>query len=120
MINFLVRKRKITLLFFMMLILVGVYSFTGLARQDMPDAVVKTALVTTVYPGATPEKVEQSVTKVLEQAIKKVDSVENIISTSGSGYSSITVEAYADADAEAAWDELRKNVQDAAADCRTM
>lgn len=116
MINFLVRKRKITLLFFMMLILVGVYSFTGLARQDMPDAVVKTALVTTVYPGATPEKVEQSVTKVLEQAIKKVDSVENIISTSGSGYSSITVEAYADADAEAAWDELRKNVQDAAAD----
>lgn len=51
MINFLVRKRKITLLFFMMLILVGVYSFTGLARQDMPDAVVKTALVTTVYPG---------------------------------------------------------------------
>ncbi|MBU5442294.1 efflux RND transporter permease subunit [Paenibacillus sp. MSJ-34] len=116
MINYLVKKRKITLLFFIMLIMIGVYSFMGLPRQEMPDALVKTALVTTVYPGATPEKVEQAVTKVLEQAIKKVDSVENILSTSGSGYSSITVEAYADADAEAAWDELRKNVQDAAAD----
>ncbi len=114
MINFLVKKRKITLLFFIMLIMIGVYSFTGLARQEMPDAVVKTAMVTTVYPGAMPEKVEQSVTKVLEQAIKKVDSVENILSTSGSGYSSIVVEAYANADAEATWDELRKNVQDAA------
>lgn len=115
MINFLVKKRKITLLFFIMLIMVGVYSFTGLARQDMPDAIVKTALVTTVYPGATPEKVEQSVTKVMEQAIKKVDSVDKILSTSGSGYSMITVMAYPDADAEKAWNELRKNVQDASA-----
>lgn len=116
MINFFVKKRKITLLFFIMLILFGVYSFTGLPRQDMPDVVVQQALVTTVYPGATPEKVEQSVTKVIEQAIKEVETVETVISTSGSGYSSITVLAYDDADAEKTWDQMRKNVQDAAAD----
>lgn len=115
MIEFFVKKRKITLLFFTMLIVFGVYSFTGLARQDMPDALVKTALVTTVYPGASPEKVEQAVTKVLEQAIKGVETVETVISTSGNGYSSIQVQAYPDADAEKTWDQLRKNVQDASA-----
>ncbi|MEF2966435.1 efflux RND transporter permease subunit [Paenibacillus sp. M1] len=114
MINFFVKKRKITLLFFIMLILFGVYSFTGLARQDMPDATVSMATVTTIYPGATPEKVEQSVTKTLEQAIKKVETVETITSTSGSGYSSIIVQAYDDANYDETWDEVRKSVQDAA------
>ncbi|MCA1291452.1 efflux RND transporter permease subunit [Paenibacillus sp. alder61] len=116
MIEYSVKKRKITLLLFVMFIVFGIFSATRLPRQDMPDVVIKNAVVTTVFPGATPERVEQSVTKVLEQAIKKVETIEKIESTSSSGVSNITVTAYPDADAKATWDELRKAVEDASAD----
>lgn len=116
MIEYSIRKRKITILLFIILIIFGIFSATTLPRQDMPDVVLKQAAVITVFPGATPERVEQSVTKILEQTIKQVETIETIESTSSSGVSSIMVYAYPDADAAATWDQLRKKVEDATAD----
>lgn len=116
MIKWLVEKRKITLLVFIMLILYGAFVFTQLPRQDMPDVVIQQAMVTTVYPGATPEKVEQTVTKVLEQSIKKVKGVEKVTSTSASDVSIIMIFASDDADPKETWNELRTKVQDVASE----
>lgn len=116
MIEYFVKKKKITLLFFIMLIGAGVFSFTGLPKQEYPDIVIKYALITTIYPGASPEKVEQSVIRVIEQKIKQVKGIKRILSTSASGYSSITVEGEDGADAKTLFDGVRKNVQDAQAD----
>lgn len=116
MIEYFVKKRKITLLFFAIATLVGFISFASLPKQEMPDVTVQQALVTTIYPGASPQKVEQSVTKVLEKKIKEVADVKTIRSTSGNGYSSIIVESQKDAVPAAVWDEMRKKVQDASAD----
>lgn len=115
MIAYVVRKRKITLVFLLMALIVGFFGFSQLPRQEMPDVVIKQALVTTVYPGATPEKVEQTVTKVIEQKIKEIQGIKSIDSTSHNGYSSILVQTEDDADAAKKWDELRKKVQDAQA-----
>lgn len=116
MIEYFVKKRKITILLFVIFIVFGIFSATTLPRQDMPDVVLKQAAVITVFPGATPERVEQSVTKILEQTIKQVETIETIESTSSSGVSSIMVYAYPEADAAATWDQLRKKVEDATAD----
>lgn len=67
MIEYLVKKRKITLLFFSAITLFGIFSFFQLPKQEIPDLVISQALVTTAYPGATPETVEQTVTKKIEQ-----------------------------------------------------
>lgn len=115
MIDYVIKKRKITLLFLLMALIVGIFGFTQLPRQEMPDVVIKQALVTTIYPGATPEKVEQTVTKVIEQKIKEIQGIKTITSTSHNGYSSILVQTDDDADAAKKWDELRKKVQDAQA-----
>lgn len=116
MLKLLIEKRKITILIFVMLVLYGAFSFTEMPRQYMPDVVVKIAVVTTVYPGATPDVVEQTVTKQLEQAIKKVEGVEKIISTSASNVSVIQVHAYDDANAKETWSDLRAKVDDIAND----
>jgi len=116
MINYFVRKRKITLLFFVMLILFGVTQLSQMPKQLMPDIVVKTALVTTTYAGATPELMEQTVTEVLEQKIKEVTNLKTISSTSGNGISTITVQAEDDANAKDTWNELRRKVEDAQAE----
>ncbi|QQE74276.1 efflux RND transporter permease subunit [Brevibacillus composti] len=116
MIEYIIRKRKITLLFFVMVILVGFLSFFQLPRQEQPDVIVNLAMVTTIYPGASPEKVEQTVTKKLEEKINELQGLNYISSVSSLGVSSIIVEAKSDVDPKQKWDELRKKVKDAEAD----
>lgn len=116
MIKYIVKKRKITLLFFVMVVLVGFLSFFQLPKQESPDIIVNVATVTTVYPGASPEKVEQTVTKKLEEKINELQGLSYISSTSSLGVSSIIVEAKSDVDPKQKWDELRKKVKDAEAE----
>ncbi|HWP97300.1 MAG TPA: efflux RND transporter permease subunit [Syntrophomonadaceae bacterium] len=119
MIEFLVKRRKITILFFVMAVLIGFLSFFQLPKQESPDVIINVALVTTVMPGASPEKVEQTVTKKLEQRIKELQGIKSIESTSAFGYSVIVVEAASGVDPAQKWDELRKKVKDAEADLPT-
>jgi multidrug efflux pump subunit AcrB len=116
MIEYVVKKRKITLLFFSLIVFVGIFSFFQLPKQEMPDVVIKQAIVTTIYPGATPEKVEQNVTKKIEQKIKELQGIDKITSTSENGMSTIMITASDDVDAKQKWDEVRKKVQDAEAE----
>lgn len=116
MIKYIVQKRKITLLFFSMIVLVGSLSFFQLPKQEMPDIIVNMATITTVYPGASPEKVEQAVTKKLEEKINELQGLNYISSSSSLGVSFIMVEAKSDVDPKQKWDELRKKVKDAEAD----
>ncbi|RNB61678.1 efflux RND transporter permease subunit [Brevibacillus gelatini] len=116
MIKYIVKKRKITLLFFVMVVLVGFLSFFQLPKQESPDIIVNVATVTTIYPGASPEKVEQTVTKKLEEKINELQGLSYISSTSSLGVSSIIVEAKSDVDPKQKWDELRKKVKDAEAE----
>ncbi|ACV62856.1 acriflavin resistance protein [Desulfofarcimen acetoxidans DSM 771] len=117
MLESLIRKRKITILFFVMITSLGFISFFQLAKQESPDIIVKTALVTTVYPGARPEKVEQTVTRKIEEQIKEMEDLKSITSTSSLGVSQIIIQAKDDVkDPKAIWDELRKKVKDAEKD----
>lgn len=116
MIEYIVRKRKITLLFFVMIVLVGLLSFFQLPKQESPDIIINMATVTTIYPGASPEKVEQTVTKKLEEKINELQGLNYIQSTSSLGVSSIIVETKSGVDPKQKWDELRKKVKDAEAD----
>ncbi|MGE5415735.1 MAG: efflux RND transporter permease subunit [Acidobacteriota bacterium] len=116
MIKFALKGRKITILFFIMAIMVGLLSFLQLPRQESPDVVVNVALVTTIFPGASPERIEQTVTRKLEQKIKELQGIKTITSTSGSGYSSIVIDLKDGVKPKEKWDELRKKVKDAEAD----
>ncbi|SFG11721.1 Multidrug efflux pump subunit AcrB [Desulfotomaculum arcticum] len=116
MIEYIIKKRRITILFFVMVVAVGFLSLLQLPRQEDPDITIDFAMVTTTFPGASPEKVEQTVTKKIEQKIKELQGVETITSTSGFGYSSIQIYSRDGVEPQKLWDELRKKVKDAEAD----
>ncbi|HHY74389.1 MAG TPA: efflux RND transporter permease subunit [Bacillus bacterium] len=116
MIAYTIKKQKITLLFFVMVVIIGFLSFFQLPKQEMPDIVVNVAMVTTTYPGASPEKVEHNVTNIIEEKINEIEDLKSIESTSVLGRSVIIVEANADVDPKQKWDELRKKVKDAEKD----
>ncbi len=86
-------KRPFTVLVaVVMLIVLGIVSFMKLTTDLLPTINIPYVMVVTTYPGASPERVESDVTKVLEAALGTVNGVENVTSTSGENFSMVTLE----------------------------
>ncbi|BCZ45452.1 nodulation protein NolG [Clostridium gelidum] len=112
MIEFVVRKKKITILIFVICIIGGVYNFFAMPKQETPDITSYSAVVTTVLPGATPENIENTVTKKVEDKIKEIQGIKSITSDSRESVSIVTVELNKNQKPKEKWNELRKKVQD--------
>lgn len=93
----------------------GVYSYFQLGRLEDPPFSVKSCLIITQYPGATPLEVEQEVTDKIETAIHQLPQVKHIYSMSREGLSYIKVDIkdryWANALPQV-WDEVRRKVND--------
>lgn len=72
--------------------LLGVVSLSRLNIELLPDINYPLVVITTVYPGASPERVEEDVTKKIENAAALVENVKTITSTSSEGLSIVKVE----------------------------
>ena len=112
-----IKNKVISWMFVLLMLIGGAVSFTGLGQLEFPEFTLKSALVITPYPGASPEQVEEEVTLPLEDAIQKMQQVDNITSINSAGLSQIEVEMKEQYDATMLpqiWDELRRKVNDAA------
>ncbi len=75
---------------------------------------IKTAIISTAYPGATPVEVEQEVTDI-ETAVQQLSQVKEVRSISRAGLSIIFVDikdSYMNEDIPQVWDELRRKASD--------
>lgn len=97
------------------LTMAGVSSYFKLGQLEDPNFTIKTALLLTYYPGATPLEVEQEVSDVLEEAVQAMGQIKEIESTSMEGLSYIEVDikdSYKSYELPQIWDELRRKVRD--------
>lgn len=108
--------RKITLMFMLIAMIAGIANFTGLQQRENPEITISVASVRTIYPGGAPDKVEQLVTKKLEDKINEMENLSKITSTSQESVSSIIVELVPGTNSKQAWDTLRQKVQEAEKD----
>jgi HAE1 family hydrophobic/amphiphilic exporter-1 len=74
------------------LMVLGLFSWRALSVEEYPDIEFPYVVVTTDYPGASPEVVENDVTRRLEEAVNTVPGVKRILSTSLEGRSRIVLE----------------------------
>lgn len=70
-------------------ILFAVLSWKNIGKEEMPEFESNWVRVTTIYPGATAEDVEVNVTRPIEDELKSVIGIEEVVSTSSTGSSSI-------------------------------
>ncbi len=92
------------------LVLLGAISFFRMPVDLYPDVSFPIVAVTTVYPGASPEEVEEQVTSVLEEALSTLSGVDTIISRSSEGVSVILVEFFLKTPDERAGQDVREQV----------
>ena len=108
--TFSVKKPMTVLVAVILVVLLGVVSFTRMTPDLMPEISVPYVIVFTSYAGASPEQVESTVTKPLEQSIATLDHIKTISSTSSENYSVIMLEFSADADMDAATMNIREQI----------
>lgn len=75
-----------------MIFLAGIFSYNSMPREAFPEIVVPTVYIATPYPGNSALDIEKLITRPLEKEINGISGVEEIISTSIEGFSSIQVE----------------------------
>lgn len=111
-----IRNRTVTLVFAVLLLVLGVVSYFKLPRLEDPEFTIKDALIVTPYPGATAEEVQKEVTDVIELAAQQLEQLERVTSRSERGRSTVTVtirDQYDRHSLPQVWDELRRKVSDA-------
>ncbi|MEM7199633.1 MAG: efflux RND transporter permease subunit [Planctomycetota bacterium] len=95
----------------------GVYTYTTQPRQEDPEVTIRSAQIITRLPGLSPERIEQLVTRPIEETVKTIPEVEEIKSVSSTGLSIITPEvASRYSDMAPIWAKLRNKMDDLARD----
>ena len=74
-----------------MIFIAGIFSYTSMPREAFPEIVVPEIYVSTPYPGNSALDIEKLVTRPLEKEINGISGVDEIVSTSIEGFSTIQV-----------------------------
>lgn len=90
--RFSLANRALIALFTIAVALFGYLSLGSLKQELIPSISFPAAAVVGVYPGASPEVVEDQVTEVVEEAAKAVDGVESVSSTASTSMSVTSIE----------------------------
>lgn len=104
-------NKKVIYFFLAILLIGGIYSFFKLAKKEDSPFIIKTAVLITQYPGASPLEVEKLITEPIEREIQSMSEVYQIKSESYFGLSKITIElnpTIAPDYMPVKWDELRR------------
>lgn len=106
--KFCIKHKVTTLLAVIMIAIFGVVFTTQLQMSLLPDMEAPMALVICYYNGATPEDIEELVTRPLETAIMSVSGVEEVSSTSSDGVSQVQITYVEGTDLDIAATKLRE------------
>lgn len=105
-----IQRSTFPIVLFTIFILVGSYFYTKLRYELMPDITTPVITVTTIYPGAGPEEVEQSVTIPIEDALSTLGDLEEISSSSMEGVSLVRLSLLMTSNADIAIQETQRIV----------
>ncbi len=110
-----IEKRAITYFGIALILVVGSFSYLQLGQLEDPEFSVKTAAITTTYPGASAEQVELEITDRIETKLQEMAELKCVYSNSRPGLSIIKVDIksnYWSDRLPQVWDVLRKKVAD--------
>jgi multidrug efflux pump len=107
-----IRKRVFTVFFVLIITVLGLYCYYLIPKQESPDVTAPMALITTVYPGASPVDVEKLVTRPLEDTVLEINGYKESKSYSRNSISILVLELDNEAKVDKAWTDLRRRVED--------
>ena len=115
LVAFALDRKVFTYFVVILFILGGIASYFNLGKLEDPDFTVKTAVIVTPYPGASPSEVQEEVTDLIEGALQEMTQLRFLTSYSRAGNSIVKVEIQQEYWADRlpqVFDEMRSKVRD--------
>jgi multidrug efflux pump subunit AcrB len=113
--GFAVEKKAVSWFGLALLTVAGIASFFSLGQLEDPEFTIRSAIITTSYPGATAQEVELEVTDKIELVVQELKELDYVQSWSRPGFSTVTAEIkakYRSAEILQIWDLLRQKIRD--------
>jgi multidrug efflux pump subunit AcrB len=111
-----IRYRTSVVVLTLLLVGGGLYSYLALPKEAEPSIEIPTIVVTTLYPGASPDDIEAVVTQVIEQELGSINGIKELRSISTEGVSTIVIEFTPDVAMTEASQKVREQVDIAKGD----
>lgn len=107
-----IKRPTLVIVVFTFLIVVGLVAYNQLKYELLPKITPPWLTVITVYPGASPQEVETSVTKLIEESVAGIDKVSTVYSTSSEGVSIVSLEFSMTASINTALQDVQRKVNE--------
>jgi multidrug efflux pump subunit AcrB len=92
------------------LVIAGLFSLGNIVQEVFPEFSLETIQISVIYPGATPEEVEESIVRKIEEQIGAVEGIKQITSSASEGLGVVSVELRLGADVSRALDDIKAEV----------
>ncbi|HXF99274.1 MAG TPA: efflux RND transporter permease subunit, partial [Bacteroidota bacterium] len=107
-----IKRPTLIVVIFAALTVVGLFSLSQLKYELLPKITPPFITVTTIYPGASPQEVETSVTRKIEDAVSGIDKIKTLYGTSAEGASFVSIEFTMSADVSIALQDVQRKVNE--------
>ncbi len=111
-----IRNRKIVFALSVSLMIFGLFNYYIIPKQEDPDIVPPFAMITAIYPGASPEIIEKLVTKKIEDKLVEIEGYDYSQSFSKNSVGIVILRLNNDADPDKTWGILRRKMEDLQSD----
>ncbi|MBD2355249.1 efflux RND transporter permease subunit [Tolypothrix sp. FACHB-123] len=105
-----IKKPVPTIVLFLILTIVGWFSFTSLGIDTNPNVDIPAVTVTVTQPGAGPAELESQVTKKIEDAVAGLGNIDNMISRVTDGNSTTTISFLLGTNSDRATNDVRNAI----------
>jgi len=92
------------------LLVLGAFSYSRLPVEQFPDVTFPVVVVQTEYPGASPENVEEEITRRVEEAVNTISGIKTLSSRSYEGLSVVIIEFELTIDPKLAAQDVREKI----------
>lgn len=107
-----IKRPTLVVVLFTILTLGGLFSYTNLGYELVPKFEVNIVTISTVYPGASPSEIENTVTKKIEDAISSLENIKKIDSKSYESLSLVMIQLNPGTDTDFALNDAQRKVKD--------
>ena len=108
--NLAIRYRTSIVILTLVLVIGGLISYQTIPKEANPSIAIPNIVVTTVYPGASPDDIESLITQPVELEVQSVNGIVEIRSTSTEGVSTVVIEFDPDISIDDALQKVRDRV----------
>jgi len=95
----------------MIMVLLGAFAFFDMPIDLFPSVNIPVVTVTTIYPGASPDEIKNSITKVIEDEVSSLSGIKKVLSYSLENVSMVVIEFTMDNDVDIVAQDVRDKIE---------